>query len=126
MERKVYSLFAEILEYPTDSFYEGVDECISFLIGLDREAAGLLRISEPVLARMPLNQVQETYTRTFDLPDQLAVILRSLAQSAQGKEGVIEECLIPALEKILEGRVKGQIHNPYGAVLKALWPCCKK
>ncbi len=65
--RKLYPLFAEILEYPTYSLYECFEECLSFLLGRDPEAADLLRKSEPVLARMPLTQMQEIYTRIFDL-----------------------------------------------------------
>jgi nitrate reductase molybdenum cofactor assembly chaperone NarJ/NarW len=65
--RKLYPLFAEILEYPTYSFYECFDECVSLLMGWDGEAAHLLKKFEPVLARMPLGDLQETYTRTFGL-----------------------------------------------------------
>jgi nitrate reductase delta subunit len=162
MNRKFYLLFAEILEYPTYSLYECFDECLSFLLGRDSEAADLLRKSEPVLAPMPLTQMQEIYTRTFDLqpacypyvgyhlfgedyrrglfmsglkrhylssgfstdkelPDHLAVMLRFLAQSPQDKEndGLLHECLILALEKMLaRGVRKGD--NPYGTILKAL------
>ncbi len=65
--RKIYSLFAEILEYPSDSIYECFDECISLLLGWDGEAAGLLKEFEFTLARLSLPKVQEIYTRTFDL-----------------------------------------------------------
>jgi len=65
--RKLYILFAEILEYPTYSLYECFEECISLLLAQDSEAASLLKKYESVLARMPLTQMQETYTRTFDV-----------------------------------------------------------
>ena len=65
--RKLYPLFAEILEYPTCSLYECFDECISLLLGWDHEAARLLRRFESTLARVPLTEMQEIYTRTFDL-----------------------------------------------------------
>ncbi len=41
--RNLYPLFAEILEYPTESLYECFDECISLLRGWDNEAAKLLK-----------------------------------------------------------------------------------
>ncbi len=65
--RYLYPLFAEILEYPTESLYECLDECISLLLGWDGEAAKLLKEFESTLARVPLARVQEIYTRTFDL-----------------------------------------------------------
>jgi nitrate reductase molybdenum cofactor assembly chaperone NarJ/NarW len=65
--RKLYPLFAEILEYPVCSLYECLDECISLLLGRDHEAARLLRKFESILARVPLTEMQEIYTRTFDL-----------------------------------------------------------
>ncbi len=65
--RQLYSLFAEILEYPTPSLCECFDDCISFLLARDQEAAQLLKNFESFLARTPLTQVQESYTRTFDL-----------------------------------------------------------
>lgn len=65
--RKLYALFAEMLEYPTCSFSECFEECVSLLFGWDSEAANLLKKNESVLTRMPLTQMQETYTRTFDL-----------------------------------------------------------
>lgn len=64
---KVYVLFAGILEYPDYSLYECFDECISLLMGWHNEAAKLLRKFESFLAGVPLTQIQEIYTRTFDL-----------------------------------------------------------
>jgi len=65
--RKLYALFAEMLEYPAYSLYECFDECISLLMDRDNEAAKLLRKFESILARVPLTEMQEIYTRTFDL-----------------------------------------------------------
>ena len=65
--RRLYPLFAEMLGYPDYSLYECFDECISLLMGWHREAAKLLRKFESILARVPLTEMQEIYTRTFDL-----------------------------------------------------------
>ncbi len=64
---RIYLLFAEILEYPTHSLYECFEECISVLSSLKSEAAKIMKDFQSHLARMSLAQMQEMYTRTFDL-----------------------------------------------------------
>ncbi len=64
---KLFLLFAEILEYPTLALYECFEECISLLLDWNSEAAKLLKKFEFFLARVALTQMQEIYTRTFDL-----------------------------------------------------------
>lgn len=64
---QVFLLFAEILEYPTVSLYECLDECLTLLLGINREAAKLLKGFEGYLARVPLSQLEEVYTRSFPL-----------------------------------------------------------
>jgi len=64
---ELYSLFAEILEYPTHSLYECFEECISILLSMKSGAAKPMRDFQIHLARVPLAQMQEVYTRTFDL-----------------------------------------------------------
>ncbi len=62
---KLFSLFAEILEYPTIAFYECIDECISVLEGMDRAAARVLNEFAEVFSGGSLSVVQEIHSRAF-------------------------------------------------------------
>jgi nitrate reductase delta subunit len=67
MPMKLYDLLAEILEYPTPSLHECFDECMSLLFPSHQRAFKLLKGFESFLAQTPTSQIEEIYTRTFDL-----------------------------------------------------------
>jgi nitrate reductase molybdenum cofactor assembly chaperone NarJ/NarW len=64
---RLYRLFAEILGYPTPSLPNQVNECISLLTSLKRGAVPMLDEFRTFLEVTPVDQMEEVYTRTFDL-----------------------------------------------------------
>jgi len=64
---ELYRLFGEILGYPTPSLHNQVDECLSLLTYLDMDAVGLINEFRAFLEITTLEQMEEIYTRTFDL-----------------------------------------------------------
>jgi nitrate reductase delta subunit len=64
---ELYHLFAEILEYPTPSLPNQVDDCTSLLTSLHKEAVPMLEEFRAALGVTSLDRMEEIYTRTFDL-----------------------------------------------------------
>jgi len=62
-----YELLADVIDYPGPDFSRRIDECIAFLSPLCEEAAVLLDEFRAFLAEIPLDTIEEIYTRTFDL-----------------------------------------------------------
>jgi len=66
-DREIYSLFADILEYPTPALAERVQECIERLAPAHPEAAEELNAFSEFIEQTPLEKLEELYTHTFDL-----------------------------------------------------------
>jgi nitrate reductase delta subunit len=64
---RLYQLFANLVEYPTPFLMDRVNECISLLTPLQREAADLLWGFRTFLSLTVLSRMEEVYTSTFDL-----------------------------------------------------------
>ncbi len=64
---KLSKLFGEILDYPTAALRRQIEECISLLLSLHRGAADKLSELRTFVGVHPLEEVEEIYTRTFDL-----------------------------------------------------------
>ncbi|HSB04976.1 MAG TPA: molecular chaperone TorD family protein, partial [Thermodesulfobacteriota bacterium] len=67
MPMELYQLFAQILGYPTPSLPHQINECISLLTSVKREAVPMLDEFRALLEVTPLDRMEEVYTRTFDL-----------------------------------------------------------
>jgi nitrate reductase delta subunit len=65
--QRLFHLFADLLEYPQSSLTESVRECEALVSPGNPEAATLLHGFRSFVEDAPLGQVQELYTRTFDL-----------------------------------------------------------
>ncbi len=63
----LYRLFAQLLEYPTQSLPNQVDEGISLLTFVHRQAIPMLDEFRTFLRMTSLDRIEELYTRTFDL-----------------------------------------------------------
>jgi len=67
---RIYSLFARVLDYPGNDISGQVKELAMKVGASNSEAAESLRKFQSELQAMPLGQVQELYTSTFDMrPD---------------------------------------------------------
>jgi nitrate reductase delta subunit len=64
---RLYQLFANLVEYPTPFLSDRVNECISLLTPLEREAADLVWRFKTFLNLTSLSRMEELYTSTFDL-----------------------------------------------------------
>ena len=65
-----YLAFAQILDYPTDSIKESLDECVAVLTSECPEASELLGQFRDLTAGKSLGTLEELYTNAFDLrPD---------------------------------------------------------
>lgn len=67
VKRKIFRLFADILEYPRESVMDSVLECESLLPGKDIEAGTQLGKFRDFIENMSVAQLQEVYTVTFDM-----------------------------------------------------------
>ena len=65
--RHALRLFAELLEYPTSALLERAREAEALVSESNPQAAGHLRLFRQSVEGMSLNQLEETYTNTFDL-----------------------------------------------------------
>lgn len=65
--QRLFYLFAELLEYPQSDLTESVRECEALISPGNPEAAALLDPLRSFVASAPLGDIQELYTRTFDL-----------------------------------------------------------
>jgi nitrate reductase delta subunit len=66
VDMRLYPLFAECFEYPTLFLSDRVNECISILKPLQREAADLMRGLKVFLHQTSLGRMVKVYTHTFD------------------------------------------------------------
>jgi len=67
MDIKIYQTFADILEYPSLLLLEKARECLASLVSCHGPAANLMKEFAFFLEQTPLSQMEEIYTRTFDL-----------------------------------------------------------
>lgn len=65
--RRILSLLADTLEYPTKALAEQVRECEGLAAKSDPQAAALLARFRSFVEATPLERVEEVYTGTFDL-----------------------------------------------------------
>ncbi len=65
--QRLFYLFADLLEYPQSDLTESVRECEALISPGNPEAAALLDPLRSFVADAPLGDIQELYTRTFDL-----------------------------------------------------------
>ncbi len=65
--QRLFYLFADLLEYPQSDLTESVRECEALISSGNPEAAALLHGFRSFEEQASLGQVQELYTRTFDL-----------------------------------------------------------
>ncbi len=65
--QRLFHLFADLLEYPQSSLTETARECQALVSTRNPEAAVLLHGFCSFVEDAPLGEVQELYTRTFDL-----------------------------------------------------------
>lgn len=155
----IYSLFADILDYPEHPIVESVDDCVAELAVHAPAACVHLADFRDAVAQKNLGQIQELYTNAFDLrpectpnlgyhlfgddgrrglflaelkgrmeargiplgielPDHIALILRYLDLVEEERPPVIEDCLLPAVTRMVE--VLEGNENPYEHVLRAL------
>lgn len=67
VERRLYGLFAQLLEYPRGSVAEAARQCQALLAVEHPEAASLLAEFAATAEAAPPGRLEEIYTRTFDL-----------------------------------------------------------
>lgn len=67
IERRVFQLFADLLDYPRASLVEAVRECAAHIALRRPEAAALLRDFEAFVSETSLGRLQEVYSGVFDL-----------------------------------------------------------
>jgi nitrate reductase delta subunit len=155
----VYSLFADILDYPKRSIAKPVGDCVAELAVETPDAHERLMDFQTAVIQKSVGQLQELYTNAFDLrpdctpnlgyhlfgddgrrglflaelkgrmeargiplgvelPDHIALILRYLDLAEEERPPVIEDCLLPAVSRMVE--VLEHSGNPYEHALRAL------
>ncbi len=62
----LYHLFADLIDYPRPLLHEQVDQCATLLSSVNRDAAIHLKPFQDLLETIPISQMEEVYTRTFD------------------------------------------------------------
>ena len=156
----VYSLFADILDYPEHSITRMIDDCLAQLALEAPDAHAQLMDFQTEIAQKDVRQLQELYTNAFDLrpectpnlgyhlfgddgrrgaflaelkgrmdargvplgvelADHIALILRFLDVAEDEQPVLIEDCLLPAVSKMIEVLKDGE--NPYEHALRALF-----
>lgn len=65
--RRLFGLFADLLEYPHPRTLEALRECEALAALASPEATALLRDFRAFVEGMPLPRLEEVYTSTFDL-----------------------------------------------------------
>jgi nitrate reductase delta subunit len=65
--RHTLDLLADILDYPSSSLAESVQECCDLVSDRSPEAAAQLRRFQAYIDGMPLGRMQEVYSQIFDL-----------------------------------------------------------
>ncbi len=63
----LYCLFADLIDYPRPVLHEQVDQCATLLSSVNRNAAIHLKSFQDLLENIPISQMEEVYTRTFEL-----------------------------------------------------------
>jgi nitrate reductase assembly molybdenum cofactor insertion protein NarJ len=64
---ELHDLFADILEPPRPLLSDQLNECISILAPVRREAAGLMNRFKTFVKETPFSQIEEIYGETFSL-----------------------------------------------------------
>ena len=67
--RRVWGLFAGLLDYPTESPLEAVGECRRLVAGVSPDADALLARFQGFVEESTLGRLQEEYTRAFDMDE---------------------------------------------------------
>lgn len=67
IDRRLFSLFADLLEYPGARLARAARECEALVAPVNEEAAALLRRFRAFVETTPPGRVEEVYTGTFDL-----------------------------------------------------------
>lgn len=67
LDRRVFSLFGDLLEYPGAGLAGSVEACEALVAAAHPEAAARLAEFRAFLAGAPRGRVEEAYTATFDL-----------------------------------------------------------
>ncbi len=159
IDREIYGLLADVLEYPTSRTVERAKACRTALDTRNRRAYSRLNRFVEFCGETALGRIEELYTDTFDieavcspyvgfhlfgedhirglfmvrlkehyalqghhlrgeLPDHIAVMLRSLSSPERSVETVdlVGSCLIPAMEKMIS--LFKDDTNPYRSVLE--------
>ena len=140
----IYSFFVDILDYPEHLIAKSIDDCAAELAVQAPDAQVQIMEFSTAVAPKNLGQLQESYTNAFDLrpdctlnlgyhifgddarrglflvefPDHIALILRYLDLAEEDRPPVIEDCLLPAVSRMVE--VLDHSGNPYEHVLRAL------
>ncbi|MDR5729734.1 MAG: molecular chaperone TorD family protein [Terriglobia bacterium] len=155
----VYSLFADILDYPERSITSAIDDCLAELALEAADAHAHLVDFQTAIAAKDIRQLQELYTNAFDLrpectpnlgyhlfgddgrrgaflaelkgrmdargvplgielADHIALILRFLDVAEDERPVLTEDCLLPAVSKMIE--VLQGSENLYEHALRAL------
>ncbi|MDO8670931.1 MAG: nitrate reductase molybdenum cofactor assembly chaperone [Dehalococcoidia bacterium] len=65
--KRLFQLLADVLEYPSESLLESTKECIELLAGRNPEATGEMKAFLIFAESIGLDELEETYTRTFDM-----------------------------------------------------------
>ncbi len=63
----LYRHFADLIDYPHPILSHRVNECVALLSSVNQKAAVHLESFQGLLEKTPIRQVEEIYTRTFDL-----------------------------------------------------------
>ncbi|MCZ7574075.1 MAG: nitrate reductase molybdenum cofactor assembly chaperone [Ardenticatenaceae bacterium] len=66
-ERRLFQLFAELLDYPKSDLTDAVRECVACVAVHSAEAATLFREFEVLVSETSLGRLQEIYSGVFDL-----------------------------------------------------------
>ncbi|MBI3011430.1 MAG: nitrate reductase molybdenum cofactor assembly chaperone [Candidatus Omnitrophica bacterium] len=67
IERRIFGLFADLLEYPRAGLRQSVRECEALIASENAKTCALLGTFRSFVEEASLEQIQEVYTGTFDL-----------------------------------------------------------
>jgi nitrate reductase delta subunit len=63
----LYHLFADLIDYPRPMLSHQVNECVALLSPVNQKAVTYLKPFQSLLEKIPIRQMEEIYTRAFDL-----------------------------------------------------------
>ncbi len=67
MDKNVYNMLADVLEYPTPEIAGRAEECTLALASVNRKAQGYFETFSKFCTTVPVSRLEELYTDTFDL-----------------------------------------------------------